>query len=117
MIGNSDPMRRDLGTSGVNFGAPVVASITSRGQLDGRRRAVWSGPDGAVRTKHPSHGEGGVGPTDQQRGALLLVLVHVHCLGVRFDEASAEHGKRIKCSDERSFVGVVQWESGRIRSN
>ena len=85
MVGSGDPMRGDLGTSTtarVNFGAPVwdlVASgIITSGQW--RRRAVWSRPDGTVRAKHPSHGERGVGSSDQQRRPLRLVLVQVHCL-------------------------------------
>ena len=86
MVGSSDPMRRDLGTSPtarVNFGAPVwdlvaSSSILTSGQW--RRRAVWSRADGTVRAKHPSHGERGVGSSDQQRRPLRLVLVQVHCL-------------------------------------
>ena len=80
MDGSSDPMRWDILGTGVNFGAPVwdlVATIMS-GQW--RRRSVWSGADGTVRAKHPSHGEGGVGSADQQRRPLCLVLVQVHCL-------------------------------------
>ena len=85
MVGSSDPMRGDLGTSTtarVNFRAPVwdlvASSIITSGQW--RRRAVWSRADGTVRAKHPSHGERGVGSADEQRRPLRLVLVQVHCL-------------------------------------
>ena len=86
MVGSGDPMRRDiLGTSTtdrVNVGAPVwdlvASSIITSGQW--RRRAVWSRADGTVRAKHPSHGERGVGSSDQKRRPLRLVLVQVHCL-------------------------------------